>query len=79
MSSLLKRCGVSAPWADVEGEGVKDVRVEVRFFDQTFVLSVNLDNWSQIDNQTFLLSVNIDNWSLIIDNQILKSSVNIDI
>ena len=73
-SSLFKRCAVSVPWADVEGEGVEDVRVEVRFFDQTFILSVNI---VIIDNQTLKLSINIDNWSLI-DNQALRLSININ-
>ena len=72
MSSWFKRCGVSEPWADVEGESVEYVRVEVRFFDQTFILSVNI---VIIDNQTLKLSINIDNWSLI-DNQALRLSIN---
>ena len=74
MSSWFKRCGVSEPWADVEGESVEDVRVEVSFFDQTFILSVNI---VIIDNQTLKLSINIDNWSLI-DNQALRLSININ-
>ena len=46
----------------------------MRFFDQTFILSVNI---VIIDNQTLKLSINIDNWSLI-DNQALRLSININ-
>ena len=74
VSSLFKRFGVSEPWADVEGEGVENVRVEVSFFDKTFILLVNI---VIIDNQTLKLSINIDNWPLI-NNQDLRLSININ-